>query len=265
MSVRQTEKIIKYKSRIFQEIVNISRSLFKDPISEEARKYVKDRISTSNLQLYEAGYVPDNENLNLLTSKIAIDKLQTLGITYTAPIQDNDCQVPTERFTLSEHNLILPYRDIYGNIIGLVGRTLLSEENRKKKKLQKYKYTKFNKSLHLFGLYQTKDVINQLNSVVVVEGQIDCMTCREYGVGNVVALGGCDMTKYQFQLLTRYTDNINLALDNDEEGQKAADKLIKKYGRLANIKKINIPGKFKDIDACLRGGVSALDVFKGIQ
>jgi len=177
-------------------------------------------------------------------------------LVYPYHVQNGDHRVYINKGMLSNHNITIPYYDIYGNIKALVGRTTLSEDDRKDQGLQKYKYTRFSKSLHLFGLYQARQAILEKNSVILVEGQIDCITCHEYGVHNVVAIGGISLSKRQFQLLSRYAQKFYLLLDNDIEGRKAQQRIMKRYANLAKFEILEMPTRYKDVDECLRSGQS---------
>ena len=146
----------------------------------------------------------------------------------------------------------MPFKDPYGKIVGLVGRTLLSSDEMKQQNIPKYKNSKeskkFKKGNLLFGLYENKQTILSTDSVYVVEGQFDVIKAWEIGFRNVVALGNNNMTSYQLSVISRYTNNIFLLLDNDEAGQKGRKRIIKKYGHLANIRNFYIPEDYKDID-----------------
>jgi len=203
-----------------------------------------------------------DENLDILTNLVSKKKLQDLGLIYPYHVQNGDHRDYIDRGILSKHNLIMPYKDLYGSTVAFVGRTLLSEEDRSAQGLQKYKYTPFTRSLHLFGLFQSKKEIFEKNSCILVEGQIDCLTCHEFGISNVVALGGVAFTKYQFNLLRRLTDNFYLLLDSDLEGAKGSQRIIKRYSGMANFKQLSLTPGYKDIDTCLRktGNTSWLEM-----
>lgn len=252
MNLKSAEKVIIAKAKLYQIVQLACKELLHTHLlAEPARQYLQKRISLENQDTFDLGYFPDDENLDILFNKISENNLSKLGLIYPYHVQNGDHRVYINKSILSKHNIIMPYRDIYGNIKALIGRTFLSEIDRKAQKLQKYKYTRFSKSLYLFGLYQAKQSILQHNSVILVEGQIDCISCHQFGIHNVVALGGCILTKRQFQLLTRFTDQIYLLLDNDIEGKKAQDKIIKQYGRFATIKSLTLPDPYKDVDEYL--------------
>lgn len=253
MTLKRTENIIKLKTNYYNKVHEVCQDLLRThPIAENARQYLSNRVSSNSQDLFEFGYFPNNDNLHLLTDRVHEGILRSLGLIYPYHVQHEDYRVYVNKGSLTYHNIIMPYRDVYGNIKALIGRTILSEEERKLCKLQKYKYTRFNKSLHLFGLHHAKAAILQKKSVILVEGQFDCISCHEYGIHNVVALGGSALTKRQFQLLIRYTDKIYLLLDKDFEGQKAASKIMKKYAKELTVKMLELPGIYKDVDEYLR-------------
>ncbi|NJO18661.1 MAG: toprim domain-containing protein, partial [Thioploca sp.] len=91
----------------------------------------------------------------------------------------------------------------------------------------------------------------------IVEGQIDVIKASEVGLRNIVALGNNSMTAYQFSVISRYSNNLFLLLDNDEPGQKGRKQIISKYGHMANIRNFYLPDDFKDIDEYItKGGIS---------
>src|SRR5690606_13299085 len=106
-------------------------------------------------------------------------------------------------------------RDVYGDIVSVLGRNILPPDEQKRLGIQKYKYTlNAAKEMHVYGLDVAKEHILNKNYVICVEGQFDCISCHENGVSNVVALGWATITKYQLFQLLKYTDNIILLFDN---------------------------------------------------
>jgi DNA primase len=53
---------------------------------------------------------------------------------------------------------------------------------------------------------------------------------------------------YQFSVISRYSNNIFLLLDNDEAGEKGRKLIISKFGEKANIRNFYVPDEYKDID-----------------
>lgn len=252
MGVSEFVKHLKHHSSLFEEVIKVSRQLlYHHPIAEPTLKYLSSRLSKSSQDKYEFGYFPSDEYLDVLLSMVDKDKLYSLHLLYNKYVADADFTTQITCGSLAEHNLIMPYRDAYGNILALVGRSLRSEEDRKNLGIPKYKNTTFTKTLQLFGFNGAKKHIIEQDYVIVVEGQIDCITANAHGIRNIVALGGVAFSTYQFCMLNRYTNNIYLALDNDDEGKNSAKKIIKRYGGIANVKSIEFPSEYKDLDILL--------------
>jgi DNA primase len=96
------------------------------------------------------------------------------------------------------------------------------------------------KGLYAFD-YSTS---NDYTYIIVVEGFADCWRLLDWGY-KVVALGGTAMTLEQYLLLKKYK-KIYLALDNDNAGISATEKIAEKY---SNTDFYVIPYKGKDPDA----------------
>lgn len=236
----------------FNEIVNCCKDLlvnFAD--AKEVASYTDKRLSKAGQEKFGFGYFPSNKNLHLLSTVVGEDKLGEMELIYDKIIQDGVSSRKMRHATLENHNLIIPYKDVYGNVIALVGRTILGEEQRKYLNIPKYKNTSFDKGKHLFGLYEAKYSIIKNNLVYVVEGQFDCITAQDKGLQNVIALGSSNMTFEQFALLSRYTNNIVLLLDNDDAGNTGAERILKLYSKYANMRKASLPRSYKDVDEYL--------------
>ncbi len=96
-------------------------------------------------------------------------------------------------------------------------------------------------------MYHTKGAIDRHDSAIIVEGQVDCISCHAHGFFNTVALTGSELTTYQVFLLKKMASKVYLLLDNDEPGEKAARKIINNYSNEIEIKNINLPNGFGDV------------------
>lgn len=260
MNLQQLSKIARKKSEQFAEVLSATSSLLKHhELAKPYKQYLESRLNSYKEITF--GYFPPNQYLQLLTDFVDESVLINTGLVYKKTVSDGSIIVQKNFSPLSDHNLILPYHNLYGDIVALVGRSLLPDDEREPLNIPKYKNTKFYKSLNLFGLYKAKQYILDKNQVIIVEGQFDCITCHKFGYNNVVALGGVSLTKYQLQLLMRYTDNIILMLDNDEPGKKATRDIIRKYEKQINIKGYGWAGRAeKDPDELLSKGYQLSDI-----
>jgi DNA primase len=222
------------------------------PAAQAARDYLDARLSKESQELFQFGYFPDPDNLKVLTSILGEEVLRKEKILYVSTLEDSLGPRTIKSNYFEHYPVIMPFRDAYGNVVGLVGRTLLSDQEQKLRKISKYKNTKdFPKGNYVFGLYENKQAILDQNCVYVVEGQFDVIKAVEKGFKNIVGLGNNNMTPYQLSVISRYTDNIFLLLDNDEAGEKGRKRTIEKFGRLVNIRNFYLPIEYKDIDEYL--------------
>jgi DNA primase len=237
-------------SDIFQQVTSACRYFLKhSPIAAEARTYLDSRISKPMQEQYEFGFFPADENLSVLLSLIDKDQLENAHLVYPRYA----CGGTALHGHFNDHNLIMPFRDVYGNIIALLGRCLLPDQQQKELLLQKYKYSfESNKELYVFGLDKARESIIQKDCVIGVEGQFDCIACNAEGIDNVVAFGWANLSRYQMFQLHRYTNNIVLMLDSDEAGIGGMSKIKRRFSKFANIRTVAVPRGYKDIDEFLR-------------
>lgn len=233
---------------LFEKLINITIDLLHSSVyAKQTREYLDSRLDKKTQRLYEFGYFPSDDHIHILTSLMPKEELQTMNLYFP------NIWKGVSHGHFSNHNLIMPYRNVSKKIIGMVGRTLLSDEERSESKLQKYKYTLgCNKELFVYGLDKSKkDIINN-NSVLCVEGQFDCIALHTHGISNVIAFGGASVSSFQFFQIHRYTNNIYLMFDKDEAGQIGKNSFKNKYKEFVNIKTISVPEPYKDIDEFLR-------------
>jgi len=221
------------------------------PEASECKSYLDSRLNEESQKLFKFGYFPNYSNLSALSSIVGEDTLRNEKLLYSKEITDALFPRSISFSYFEDYPLVMPFKDAYGNVVGIVGRTLLTDNERKTKKISKYKNTVFTKGNYLFGLYENKEFIIDSNMAYVVEGQFDVIKAAGKGMRNVVALGNSNMTAYQFAVLTRYTTNIILLLDNDEAGEKGRKRIVEKFGQLANIQNFYLPHEYKDIDEYL--------------
>lgn len=215
--------------------------------AKEFKSYIYDRLTEESIKKWKIGYLPSPISIIENNSSFEEEGFKN-NLFYKRWTQ----QIPSREIissTLENHQLLIPYYNLYGDPIGLVGRTLLDYENLK---ISKYKNTSFDKSKNLWGLHLAKQRIIEKDAVLLLEGQIDVMSCFEKNIENAVAVGNSSLSGYQLSILLRYTRNIFLGFDNDLAGQKAISTIISQFGKQANFWKIKYPNNIKDIDQFLK-------------
>lgn len=221
------------------------------PEASECKNYLDSRLNEESQKLFQFGYFPNYHNLSALSSLVGEDTLKNEKLLYCKDITDALFPRSVNFSYFEDYPLVMPFKDAYGQVVAIVGRTLLNDSERKEKKVSKYKNTVFTKGNYLFGLYENKSAILEADLIYIVEGQFDVIKASEKGLRNIVALGNSNMTAYQLSVITRYTNNIILLLDNDEAGEKGRKRIMEKFGTLANIQNFYLPQEYKDIDEYL--------------
>lgn len=221
------------------------------PEARDCKDYIDSRINSESQERFQFGYFPSIHDLSALTSLVGEDILKESKLVYTRDIIDSYSPRILNFCFFEKYPLIMPYKNSYGDVVALVGRTILSEDDRTKLGIPKYKNTVFQKGNYLFGLNESKLNILEQDCVYIVEGQLDVIKAIESGFKNVVGLGSAHMTYYQFSIINRYTNNIFLLLDNDEAGEKGRYRIKKLFGKYANIRNFYLPEPYKDIDEYL--------------
>jgi DNA primase catalytic core len=240
---------VRFKIIMFDKIVESCQYLLKNfPDAQLCKSYLDSRLNSESQESFQFGYFPPSDKAEIIFSLIDKHILYENDLFYIRHIADSLGPRIINISYFEHHPLVQPFKNAYGEIIGLVGRSLLSDEERKFYRVDKYKNTKFAKANNLFGLYENKRYIIDQRSVYIVEGQFDVIKSVEKGFKNIVALGSSNMSDYQLAIISRYTNNLFLLLDNDEAGDKGRNRIMTKFGRFVNIRNFYLPKEYKDID-----------------
>lgn len=114
--------------------------------------------------------------------------------------------------------VIFPILNAQGKVLGFGGRAMGDGQ-------PKYLNTPdtpiFNKRQGLYAMNFVRGE-RDLDRLVLVEGYMDTVSLRKYGVRGVVATLGTALTPEQARLIRRYASNVWISYDGDAAGQKAA-------------------------------------------
>ena len=151
--------------------------------------------------------------------------------------------------------MVVALSDPSGGVVGFTGRIIVDDP-----KAPKYLNTPqtllFDKSRHVFGLFQAKESIRQQNCAVIVEGNLDVVSSHQAGVKNVVATSGTAMTEYNLRALSRLAERIKLAFDGDKAGLAATERAIEIAQRVGvEVEVVTLPGSAKDPDELIQQDV----------
>lgn len=93
------------------------------------------------------------------------------------------------------------------------------------------------------GLYNA-DILWETGSVVICEGEIDCLLLNQYGYPAVSSTAGANTFKPQWAHLFSHVRQIWLLYDNDEAGMRG---MMKTHATLRRAKIVRLPQAVKDI------------------
>lgn len=226
------------------------------PAGQAARDYLTARgLDEETISSWKLGYSPDAwDNLYqflkarpLVGKKYTDEEIISAGLI----IKKEGGRGYYDRF---RGRIMFPIHDANNNLIAFTARVTPAKEPTEKmgKYINSPQTKVYDKSRVLFGLAQAKAAIRESDLAIVVEGQMDAISCHRHGFKNVVASSGTALTAEQVVLLKRFTSNIALLFDMDDAGQLAADRGIKEVlAQELNLKMIVLDG-YKDPDECLQ-------------
>jgi len=114
---------------------------------------------------------------------------------------------------------MFPIQDVAGHVVGLGGRVLGEAEP---KYLNSPETRVFRKGAHLYGLNWARGEIAREDRALLVEGYLDLVALKQYGIENVAATMGTALASEAAGRLARYSRRVTLINDGDEAGRKAA-------------------------------------------
>lgn len=155
------------------------------------------------------------------------------------------------------NRLMFPVIDVRGNVIGFSGRILGDGEP---KYMNSPETLVFNKSRNLFALNLAKK--SKSGYIILSEGNIDVVSLHQAGFDSAVASLGTSLTPEQARLLSRYTNQVIIAYDNDGAGIKAAQRAIGILEKLdLKVKVLRLNGA-KDPDEFIK--LKGADAFRNL-
>jgi len=196
--------------------------------SPVAIEYLKNRgIGGHTAKSFAIGYAPPGWN-NLQGDE--------RWLTDTGMLVKKDDGKRYDRF---RNRLMFPIRDRRGRTIAFGGRVIDPADN--PKYLNSPESPLFHKSDEIYGLYELKKAVTNIERIYITEGYMDVVALAEHGVHTAVATLGTAINNRQIEALFRVCKNLVFCFDGDAAGNKAAWRSLEeclaslKEGRLARF------------------------------
>ena len=196
--------------------------LLKSQSADHARSYLKGRGINSNVaRRWQIGYAPSGRPfLEWAESKgFGADLLVQSGL--AAPRDEN---FPDRGlYARFRDRVMFPIVNEFGDVIAFSGR-ILDPHSKLAKYMNSPETPLFVKSKTFFGFDKSRSAIMKAEQAVVCEGQLDLITCFEFGLENVIAPLGTAFTKDHARAMKRFAKEVVLCFDADDAGYGAAEK-----------------------------------------
>ena len=186
---------------------------------KKAREYLESRHFRGEiLSKYQLGWSTPNwqDMMTALGKNISHPDLENAGL-----IKQKDGGSGKNYYDRFRARIIIPLKDLYGNIIGFGGRIIGEGEP---KYLNSPETPLYKKGKVLFGIHLAKESMRRENLAILVEGYFDQIRARDKGIHNVVATCGTALTQEQAGLLKNHVKNVVLVFDSDKAGKLAAQR-----------------------------------------
>ncbi|MBE7159509.1 MAG: DNA primase, partial [Rhodospirillales bacterium] len=199
----------------------------RSPEAARAREYVASRgLDTEALTLFRIGYAPESwtDMRDRLLKFFPEDVLRASGLFHSKQNEDGS---PGPMYPHFRKRIMFPICNESGKPIAFTGRLLdTSDPKAGGKYVNSPETPLYTKGHVLFNLDKARAGIKETDSVVMVEGQMDCISVFLAGIGNVIATSGTKFTDAQVRLLGRFTRRVVLNFDGDNPGIEAAEAVL---------------------------------------
>jgi DNA primase len=222
------------------------------------------------LSFHEALFDPEDgqEQMEFMSTRpLSKEALETWMVGFCPP------HVAYTPFPLLRGRIVVPFCDIYGNILGFAGRKIPNldqivldyffEEMSATKAFQNFmRWDKakwinepYPKSHYLYGLNINKQEIIDKKYIIIVEGNLSTVTLWDHGIRNVVALCGTKFSKHHLAHILRLgIQRIVLMLDGDGPGYTSMLKIVEEASFNDNMRVMQAILWKKDPEDYVRDG-----------
>lgn len=198
-----------FASRFYQSALNGQQGRF-------AQDYLKGRgLDSAIIERYQVGFAPGTGTALF----DAASKDLKGPLIETGTVSDRYGR-PRDLF---RNRVMFPIRNSRGRTVAFGGRTLGDD---KAKYINSPESDVFHKSREIYGLFEAKQAIRQLDKLLVVEGYMDVIALAQHGIHYAVATLGTATNQDSLQALLKQVRHIVFCFDGDQAGFRAADKAM---------------------------------------
>ncbi len=184
-----------------------------------AREYVASRgLPREVVESQKLGYAPaGRDRLFDHLKKSGFDP----GLAVKAGLLGQSSNDPSKFFDRFRNRLIFPIKDERDTVVAFGGRILPQGDGNEPKYLNSPETPVYHKGRTLYQYSVARQACSKIRQVLLVEGYMDLLSFHAQGFYRVAATLGTALTAQQVRLLARMSDEVVLAYDGDDAGQKA--------------------------------------------
>jgi len=195
------------------------RELHIAPEGRIAREYIARRgLPEEIVESQKLGYAPTG-------GYYLFDHLKKSGIepafAVKAGLLGQSSHDSSRFFDRFRNRLIFPIRDERDIIVAFGGRILSQDAKNEPKYLNSPETPVYHKGRMLYQYAEARRACSNLRQVLLVEGYMDLLAFHTHKFYRVAATLGTALTSQQVRLLSRICDEVVLAYDGDNAGEKA--------------------------------------------
>ncbi len=179
--------------------------------------YLKNRgLSGEIAAEFGVGFAPDSwNNLNQVLSNAGYSQAQQID---SGMLIQNETGKTYDRFRA---RIMFPIHDQRGRCIGFGGRVINNGDSGAKY-LNSPETPLFHKGQELYGLYEARQSLRQIERLLVVEGYMDVVSVAQFDIRYAVATLGTATTSEHLHKLFRLSEQVIFCFDGDRAGKEAA-------------------------------------------
>ena len=220
--------ISKRRRRILEANREAARFFHSSLMSEKGKicldYYLSRGYSMATIRRFGMGYAPDDW-------RALYNHLHSLGYTPGELVDANLVRKSEKNGKVNYYDnfrnrAMIPIIDVRGNVVAFGGRVL---DDSKPKYINTSDTLVYKKGSGVFALNLAKD--SGERRLIITEGYMDTIALHQAGFKNTIACLGTALPDEQVNLISRYADEVLLAYDSDEAGQKAVRRAIQAFSK----------------------------------
>lgn len=221
-STFEEEKKISPKLEMAKKLLSRAVKIYRKSSNPVYENFLKARnLDKETEEKFQIGFAPGNNVLYhyLLSIKNPTERDFAIEVAVEIGLLKKD---PNYYDTFRER-VMFPIWDRGGTVVGFTSRALF--EYQKAKYMNSPASFIFDKKNILYGMHLAAPSIRAKGSVILCEGNMDLISLHKNHFDNSIAIMGLGLSEKSILLLKDLAKNVYLALDSDDAGKGASDRL----------------------------------------